>query len=231
MLIEKGEGMRNRWMISLLLLSAIVASSRGAAAQEAAGGAVTIEGQVVCSLCWFEADRKVKRYGSEDDLKCAVNCAKSGKSQAIAVVGKEQTELYLLEAGKLKRNRADWLDYIGKYVRATGLVRVVDKKRYLKVDSIEPVRGDSDVQFATVTLAANGYEPENLKLKLNVAARITFVRKVEKTCGIELAIPEFGIKRSLPLNQPVVVEFTPSKAGEFAFSCGMGMLHGKIVVQ
>jgi plastocyanin domain-containing protein len=29
----------------------------------------------------------------------------------------------------------------------------------------------------------------------------------------------------------VVVEFTPSKTGEFKFACGMDMLRGKIIVQ
>jgi plastocyanin domain-containing protein len=35
----------------------------------------------------------------------------------------------------------------------------------------------------------------------------------------------------LPLNKPVVVAFTPNKSGGFSFTCGMGMLRGKIVVQ
>ncbi|HEU4388928.1 MAG TPA: cupredoxin domain-containing protein [Blastocatellia bacterium] len=215
---------------SLLVLLSISVFGMGAVAQEGSR-AVTIKGQVVCPLCWFEADRKVKPYGSEDDIKCAVNCAKSGKSQAIVVVGKEQTALYLLDKGSLKRDGKDWLDYIGKDVRASGTVRVAGDKNYLVVDSIELVQGDSDVQSATVILTANGYEPASLNLKVNVAARITFVRKAEKTCGTELAVPEFDINRPLPLNQPVVVELTPRKTGEFAFTCGMGMLRGKLVVQ
>jgi len=38
------------------------------------------------------------------------------------------------------------------------------------------------------------------------------------------------IKRELPFNQPVTVEFIPAKAGEFKFACGMDMLRGKIIV-
>jgi multidrug efflux pump subunit AcrA (membrane-fusion protein) len=34
-----------------------------------------------------------------------------------------------------------------------------------------------------------------------------------------------------PLNEPVAIEFTPSKAGEIAFACGMSMLHGTVVVE
>jgi plastocyanin domain-containing protein len=40
-----------------------------------------------------------------------------------------------------------------------------------------------------------------------------------------------NIKRALPLNETVVIEMTPNKTGEIAFACGMGMLHGAVVVQ
>jgi multidrug efflux pump subunit AcrA (membrane-fusion protein) len=86
-------------------------------------------------------------------------------------------------------------------------------------------------QSVTVTLSEKGYLPESFKLRKGVPARVTFVRKVEATCGTEIVLAEFNIKRELPLNQPVVVEFTPSKTGEFKFACGMDMLRGKIIVQ
>jgi plastocyanin domain-containing protein len=35
----------------------------------------------------------------------------------------------------------------------------------------------------------------------------------------------------LPLNEPVVVEFTPKTSAEIAFVCGMNMLRGTVVVQ
>jgi len=40
-----------------------------------------------------------------------------------------------------------------------------------------------------------------------------------------------NIRRQLPLHQPATIEFTPDKAGEIAFACGMNMLHGTVVVQ
>jgi plastocyanin domain-containing protein len=39
-----------------------------------------------------------------------------------------------------------------------------------------------------------------------------------------------NIKRALPLNQPVVIEFTPERNGDIAFACGMDMLKGVVVV-
>ncbi len=87
------------------------------------------------------------------------------------------------------------------------------------------------VQSVTVTLNAKGYQPASFKLKQGIPARVTFVRKVEATCGTEIVIPEYSINRELPLNEPIVIEFTPTKSGEFNFACGMNMLRGKIVVK
>ncbi len=97
--------------------------------------------------------------------------------------------------------------------------------------NIHKSKAAHEVQSVTVKITKQGYEPKSFTLKPNVLARVTFVREVEKTCGTEIVIPDYNISRPLPLNKHVVVEFTPDKSGEFNFSCGMGMLHGKIVVQ
>jgi plastocyanin domain-containing protein len=86
-------------------------------------------------------------------------------------------------------------------------------------------------QTARVILTEQGYKPDSIRLRRGIPARVTFVRQAEGTCGTEIVLPEQGIKRALPLNKPVVVTFTPNKSGEFSFTCGMGMLRGKIVVQ
>ncbi|HKX31403.1 MAG TPA: cupredoxin domain-containing protein, partial [Blastocatellia bacterium] len=87
------------------------------------------------------------------------------------------------------------------------------------------------VQTAKVVVTAEGYKPDSLRLRRGVPARVTFVRQVEATCGTEIVLPEHGIKRALPLNRPVVVSFVPDKSGEFSFTCGMGMLRGKLIVE
>jgi Cu+-exporting ATPase len=67
-------------------------------------------------------------------------------------------------------------------------------------------------------------------LRAGVRARVTFVRVTDKTCGTEIVFPSLNIKRALPLNDPVAIEFTPEKAGELGFVCGMNMLKGTVVV-
>ena len=76
-----------------------------------------------------------------------------------------------------------------------------------------------------------GYQPAKVTLHTGTAVRITFVRTTDKTCGTEVVFPSLNIRRALPLNQPVAIEFTPKASGEIGFVCGMNMLRGTIVVE
>ena len=75
------------------------------------------------------------------------------------------------------------------------------------------------------------YEPAQVILRAGTPARITFVRTTDKTCGTEVVFPSLNITRALPLNEPVVIEFTRPQSGDIAFACGMNMLHGTVVVR
>ena len=87
------------------------------------------------------------------------------------------------------------------------------------------------VQTARVTVGEKGFEPARLSLKAGAPARITFVRTTDKTCATAVAFPDLEIRRDLPLNQPVDIEFTPEKSDEIGFACGMNMLRGVVVVR
>jgi plastocyanin domain-containing protein len=86
-------------------------------------------------------------------------------------------------------------------------------------------------QTAVITVTGEGYSPGTIRLRRNVPARITFVRTSEVTCGAEVVFPALGIRRELPLNTPVVIRFTPRKAGTLSFACGMDMWHGAVIVR
>lgn len=86
------------------------------------------------------------------------------------------------------------------------------------------------IQEITVTLTDKGYQPEKIRLRRGIPARVTFVRKFEATCATEIIIQEYNIRRDLPMNQPVVVEFTPAKSGEIDFTCSMKMVGGKFTI-
>lgn len=91
------------------------------------------------------------------------------------------------------------------------------------------VSAPAAIQSATVKVSGSGYTPTSLTLKPGVPAEITFVRETEGGCVGELLVPELGIRKSLPLKQPVKIAFTPTK-GKLTFTCGMKMVKGTILV-
>jgi RND family efflux transporter MFP subunit len=90
---------------------------------------------------------------------------------------------------------------------------------------------DSRTQNVTIDVTKEGFTPASFTVRRNVPLRLTFVRKVEVTCATDVVIAAYDIKRELPLNEPVVVEFTPEKAGIISFACGMNMQRGRIIVK
>ena len=65
------------------------------------------------------------------------------------------------------------------------------------------------VQEAKVVVTEQGFEPAKLTLRARTPVKITFVRTTDKTCATEVVFPSLNIRRALPLNQPVAIEFTP----------------------
>ena len=60
-----------------------------------------------------------------------------------------------------------------------------------------------------------------LTLRAGQPARgITFIRTSDKTCAMAVVFASLKIRHELPLNEPVIIEFTPDKAGEITFACG-----------
>jgi len=145
----------------LLVAIAMVLSTNVVLAQNASKGKTTLEGQLVCSECWFEADRKTTAYGTPADIQCAADCAVKGIPPAVAVKQGEKFRLYLIEPGQFKQNSEDWLPYIGKWVQVSGSVSSKKGKQYVAVDEIRVLTSPQEkVQNAAVL----GFDPD-LSLK------------------------------------------------------------------
>lgn len=78
---------------------------------------------------------------------------------------------------------------------------------------------------------SGGYSPEVISIPKNKTTRINFIRTDPTDCLSEVVLADFKIRKQLPLQEKVTIEITPKKAGEYGYSCGMGMYHGKIVVK
>ncbi|HEU4699318.1 MAG TPA: cupredoxin domain-containing protein [Gemmatimonadales bacterium] len=75
-----------------------------------------------------------------------------------------------------------------------------------------------------------GYDPGTVRVEQGRPVRLVFDRQETSSCSEEVVLPAFGIRRFLPAHEQTVVELTPREAGSFEFTCGMGMLRGKLEV-
>jgi plastocyanin domain-containing protein len=76
-----------------------------------------------------------------------------------------------------------------------------------------------------------GYRPDRIIVNIGEPVRLSFDRLDRNSCLDEVLIPDFGISTRLPVGQTTTVEFTPTKIGEYAFTCGMRMFRGVIEVK
>ena len=91
---------------------------------------------------------------------------------------------------------------------------------------------DDGVQVVHVTAGPSGYVPARVQLKAGVPARLVFTRTTDSACLSHIQVPAFGVEATdLPKGEPVAIEFTPGEAGAFAFTCGMDMQRGTLVVK
>src|SRR5512133_2192166 len=82
-----------------------------------------------------------------------------------------------------------------------------------------------------ITVTRNGYEPWRVRAWKGVPLTLVVTRTTDETCATELVLPEYGVDRKLPLNEPVTITFTPARAGELRYACAMNMFQGVIDVR
>ena len=89
---------------------------------------------------------------------------------------------------------------------------------------------DSAGSLRVDIIVEGGYSPEVVSIPKDKTTKINFIRKDSSSCLEEVVLPDFKIRKHLPLNEKVSIEITPKQTGEFKYSCGMNMFHGKIIV-
>ena len=121
-------------------------------------------------------------------------------------------------------------DKIIVIVGGIGLIGFIVWYFLMRPEEKAEARAEQGMQEIKITVE-RGYSPEVVELKKGIAAKLIFDRKENESCSERLLIPEFKINQFLAPNAITEVEFTPDKSGEFEFRCGMGMLHGKLIVK
>jgi cytochrome c oxidase subunit II len=100
----------------------------------------------------------------------------------------------------------------------------------------EPLSGSvvKGVREVKVEAAKFAFKPDQIVVKKGEKLRL-LITATDVQHGF--ALPDFKIDVKLPPNKPQVIEFTPDKAGEFAFRCsvycgsGHGDMKGTLLVK
>ena len=110
-----------------------------------------------------------------------------------------------------------------------GLIALVLWYFFGERESIAAAVKEGGVQEINITVKG-GYSPDVIAVKRGTPVRLNFYRDETSSCSEQVILSDFRIARDLPAFKTTAVEFTPDKSGEFPFTCGMNMLHGKLVV-
>lgn len=76
-----------------------------------------------------------------------------------------------------------------------------------------------------------GYNPDVIVVKKGIPVRLNFYRDETADCSDTVVFGDFKIRKPLPAYRTTSIEFTPEKEGEYVFTCGMGMMRGKLIVR
>ena len=89
----------------------------------------------------------------------------------------------------------------------------------------------SDGYQELMILVKGGYTPDTIRVAAGRPVRLLFRREETAVCSERVVIPDFARSADLPIGQVVALEFMPGEPGRHVFTCQMGMLRGRIIVE
>ena len=89
---------------------------------------------------------------------------------------------------------------------------------------------EAHTRTVKIRVDKNGFSPSSIDAEAGHKLNLVFNRADKNNCGNVVVFPKLKIRKNLPVGKDVIVSFTPTEAGNIAFTCGMGMMKGNIVV-
>lgn len=119
---------------------------------------------------------------------------------------------------------------IAVVITGAGLIALVLWYFFGERVRVEASAGAGGVQEIDITVKG-GYTPDVVVVRAGRPVRLNFYRDESDSCSDRVIFGDFRIARALPAFKTTSVEFTPERAGEFIWTCGMSMMRGKLVVE
>ncbi|OGT64015.1 MAG: hypothetical protein A3J38_07020 [Gammaproteobacteria bacterium RIFCSPHIGHO2_12_FULL_45_9] len=73
------------------------------------------------------------------------------------------------------------------------------------------------------------YQPANIRVPLHQPFTLRFIRQDASPCADAVIFHALHINQALPLGGTLDIPLTLDQAGEYEFSCQMGMYRGKLI--
>ena len=108
---------------------------------------------------------------------------------------------------------------VGLWLSARGGIGVTERAQRL-ADGSQEVR----------VIVDRGYTPSRIELEAGVPTTLRFERRDDDACTEMLVSELWPTAHRLAGHGETEVRFTPQRAGRFAFTCGMGMYSGELLV-
>lgn len=125
-------------------------------------------------------------------------------------------------------HRIGFISYAATFFIGTGLPLVVAGHALAHEGEHAPAPATTEIE---VTVDKNGYTPSVVEVAKAGKVKLLFKRTSAVGCGGRVVFPTLGIEKDLPVGTVVAIE-VEAKAGErLAFTCGMGMYKGALVVR
>jgi hypothetical protein len=99
------------------------------------------------------------------------------------------------------------------------------------LDKPVPAKVVNGVQKLSITIDGGKYSPAAISVKKGMPVELTFIGGKSLGCGGTIVFKSLNLTKSVEKGKSVVVKFTPKAAETIAFTCGMGMFDGKVVVK
>lgn len=94
---------------------------------------------------------------------------------------------------------------------------------------VEPPK-NSNEQVVEMHIISSGFRPATLMVKKGVPVRWVIKGDAVTSCTNKIIVPSLNISKNISYGENII-EFTPNKTGEIPFSCWMGMVRGKFLVE
>lgn len=173
------------------------------------------KGQSMDSMKMDEEKPKANTVGQQHSK--AENKGSENRSEVSAHTAFPRAGLYKIWAQFQRGGKVIEVPFIVKV--SEGDMKTVESNSGMPADAIK------------ITVSSGGYEPSAVNVKKGQPIKLAFYRADGNNCGGEVVFSKLNIRKTLPVGETVLVEISPQESGEISFTCGMGMLSGKVVVQ